>query len=226
LKLDLAHLRRKGLFIPDGNTHSMGLTWSNSGGESRASIGMSYSTGENGRWLRLKYTVAPYGQDDPVHADETFQLVKRSQPFGGFRWFVVCPQRQTLCRVLYLPPGATRFRSRKGFRSRLAYRSQSGSQYDRWLRAKERIKSKVLRAGTLDFREKYEDWDLPPKPPWMRWATYSGLSERWVELEMRIDSYLSPFLERLVRNLSEGSTCRRIRRKSCNEKASRRSRVQ
>ena len=201
LKLDLAQLRRKGLFIPDGNSHSVGLSWMTSDGGLRASIGMSYSTGDDGRFLRLRYTVTPHYHDEPIQVEETFQLVSRPQPFGGFRWFVKCPQRQTLCQVLYLPPGATRFRSRKGFRSKLTYRSQSGGQYDRWLRAKERIKAKVLRAGSLDFRKEYADWDLPPKPRWMRWATYNCLSERWEDLEGKIDSYLSPFMERLFRNL-------------------------
>lgn len=198
LKLDLAHLRRKKLFVPDGITRSNHLAWTTSTGETRATIGMSYSTGEDGGWLRLQYTVTPYGEDERITVDEIFQLVKRPQPFGGFRWFVLCPQRRTPCRVLYKPPGATRFRSRKGFRSRLAYRSQSGSAYDRWLRGKERIKAKVLRAGPPDFREKYEDWDLPPKPPWMRWATYNRLSDRWADLEDKIDGYLSPFLARLL----------------------------
>jgi len=200
LRLDLAHLRRKGLFFPDGNMHSLGLTWTNSDGEDTASIGMSYATGEQGGWLRLRYTVMTYYEDEPIHVDETFQLENVPQPFGGVRWFVVCPQRQTLCRVLYKPPGATHFRSRKGFRSRLAYRSQSGSQYDRWLRARDRIKAKVLRAGPADFREEYGDWDFPPKPPWMRWATYNRLSERWADIENKIDSYLSPFMERLFRS--------------------------
>lgn len=198
LRLDLAYLRRKGLFVPDGVPHQQHLAWTTSDGETRASIGMSYSTGEDGGWLRLKYTVTSYHQDEPIRVEETFQLVKRPQPFGGFRWFVLCPQLQTLCRVLYKPPGATRFRSRKGFRSRLAYRSQSGGRYDRWLRARDRLKAKVLRAGPADFREKYADWDLPPKPPWMRWATYNRLSGQWADLEDKIDNYLSPFLERLM----------------------------
>lgn len=200
LKLDLAQLRGKGLFIPNGDTHSVRLSWTTSDGEPRGSLQMSYSTGEQGGWLRLRYTVTPYYEDDPIRVDETFQLECLPQPFGGVRWLVVCPQRQRLCRVLYKPPGATRFRSRKGFRSRLAYRSQSGSRYDRWLRAKERIRLKVLRAGPPDFREEYADWDLPPKPPWMRWATYNHLSKKWASLEERIDTYLSPFLEKLMRD--------------------------
>jgi LSD1 subclass zinc finger protein len=197
LKLDLADLRRKWLFLPDGAQRQIGLSWTTNG-ETRASISMSYSTGEDGGWLRLRYRTQPYDQDEPIHVDETFQLIKRPQPFGGFRWFVVCPQCRTPCTVLYLPPGATRFRSRKGFRSRLAYRSQSGGRFDRWLRMRDRLKARVLRAGPADFREKYADWDFPPKPPWMRWATYNRLRERWDDLETKIDGYLSPFLARLV----------------------------
>jgi hypothetical protein len=63
---------------------------------------------------------------------------------------------------------------------------------------RDRLKARVLRAGPADFREKYADWDFPPKPPWMRWATYNRLRERWDDLETKIDGYLSPFLARLV----------------------------
>ena len=69
LRLDLADLRRKCLFLPDGAQRQIGLSWTTNG-ETRASISMSYSTGEDGGWLRLRYRTQPYDQDEPIHVDE------------------------------------------------------------------------------------------------------------------------------------------------------------
>ena len=53
---------------------------------------------------------------------QSVRLVSRRMPFGGKRWYFVCPQTKRPCCKLILPPGATAFASVKGWG--LLYRSQ------------------------------------------------------------------------------------------------------
>ena len=46
----------------------------------------------------------------------------------------------------------------------------------------ERIKRRLI--GELDP----EEWDLPPKPKWMRWKTYHRLVEQFEGYEAAIDA--------------------------------------
>jgi hypothetical protein len=66
-----------------------------------------------------------------------------------------------------MPPGATRFCSRQTRRRQVAYSSQFGTPVDRAHLGQSKIKSRLI--GNLDP----DEWDLPPKPKWMRWHTYN-----------------------------------------------------
>jgi hypothetical protein len=82
--------------------------------------------------LRLKYQGCGEYDDDVVDIDETIWLRRFRQPFGGYRWYFICPNTNRRCTVLYQPPGVKRFRSRWGFRCRLQYRSQQLSPIHRY----------------------------------------------------------------------------------------------
>jgi hypothetical protein len=72
-----------------------------------------------------------------------------------------------LASVLWTPPGAKQFCSRYAWgRRKVAYRSQFLSVYDRGHAGQAKIKARLI--GDLDP----DDWDLPPKPKWIRWRTY------------------------------------------------------
>ena len=156
---------------------------------------MTYCTTPGDSWLGLEYQITRDGERIPVK--ETFRLERFDQPFGGYRWYLRCPQTGRRCQCLYLPPGATRFRSRAGVRARLQYRSQHQAPFDRILAQRDRAAAKVLRAGPADWREKYQSWDFPPKPPWMRQATYDRHFAEWERCEEWTDAYLSKFVARL-----------------------------
>ena len=114
----------------------------------------------------------------PEAIDETITLQRLPQPFGGYRWYFLCPTANRRCQVLYLPLGASRFRSRWGFRSpRLQYKSQRLSPPWRQKHRAERIARQVLNRGPAEFRQEFADYDFPPKPPGMRWRTYNRLDE-------------------------------------------------
>jgi hypothetical protein len=72
-----------------------------------------------------------------------------------------------------LPPGANRFRSRQAWGKQVAYSTEFQSPFDRALSAREKVKARLI--GNLNPQE----WDLPPKPKWMRWLTYERLAQKY-----------------------------------------------
>ena len=125
LKLDLRSLRRQRQFVPDGIQRWFNITWSiTQTGERTGSASIEYCAGRTENWLRLRYSVTDYW-GERTDVNETFQLVSFPQPYGGYRWYFICPSTNRRCQCLYRPPGATRFRSRQGFKVRLLYYSQT-----------------------------------------------------------------------------------------------------
>jgi hypothetical protein len=119
-------------------------------------------------------------------------LVSRPRHFGGQQWFFLCPVTGKLATVLWKPPGASKFCSRQAWGRQVAYRSQFQGASDRAYLGKERIKARLI--GDLDPAE----WDLPPKPKWMRWETYNRYVERFDDYERRLDeACISSVVKRL-----------------------------
>ena len=78
------------------------------------------------------------------------------------------------CSVVWLPPGASRFCGRQKWgRRRVAYASQFADRDNRAHLGQATIKARLI--GDLDP----DEWDLPPKPKWMRWRTYNRYVERY-----------------------------------------------
>jgi hypothetical protein len=108
-------------------------------------------------------------------------LVSRPRYFGGHQWFFVCPVTGGLASIVWWPPGASRFCSRQAWGRQVAYRSQFQCASDRAYLGKERIKARLI--GNLDP----DEWHLPPKPKWMRWATYNRYVERFDDYEDKLE---------------------------------------
>jgi hypothetical protein len=172
LKLDLNHLARKGFIKFGANIGARGISWGNSHQREIARSVIAADMSDPGRaWLRL--AMGRYVQQ--------ITLISRPRHLGGRQWFFVCPVTGGLATVLWKPPGAGRFCSRQAWGRQVAYRSQFQDASDRAYLGKERIKSRLI--GELDPAE----WDLPPKPKWMRWATYNRYVERFDEYEEMLD---------------------------------------
>jgi len=197
LKLDLRRLRRQGVFTPDGAERWTTLTWTNSvTGERISTCHLRYRAGPGKGWLRLKYRVTPYGRE-PRDIDDLFILEPFPQPFGGFRWYVVCPVTGRRCQCVYLPCGAYSFRSRRAFSCRLLYASQREDGHSRLFARARRHGEKMLRRGPPEWQRQHGDWDFPPKPPRMHWKTYCRALDRWDEAEHQADGMLSRWLQQL-----------------------------
>jgi hypothetical protein len=82
--------------------------------------------------------------------------------------------------------------SRHAWRGQVAYASQFESPVDRAHRGKAKIKSRLI--GDCDP----DDWELPPKPKWMRWSTYSRLEQRFDTYEEILDDHLIGVIARLM----------------------------
>jgi hypothetical protein len=115
-------------------------------------------------------------------ADQKIRLISVKRHFGGRQWYFVCPATGEKATVLWKPPGAGRFCSRKAWGTQVAYLSQFGNWIDRAHAGKAKIKAKLLRDCDP------EEWELPPKPKLMRLKTYIRLVKRFDAYQDQLDN--------------------------------------
>src|SRR4051794_8660732 len=91
LTLNLSKLFRDGLLRPGQSSHGT-LTWTTVGtGKRVASIGyLAILDDERGR-MRLQYTTTRW-DGTKRNSDYWIELATTPQPFGGWRWWFVCPK--------------------------------------------------------------------------------------------------------------------------------------
>jgi hypothetical protein len=189
LKLDINKLAREGLLQP-GARVSCTYSWTNSyTGECTASalITAQLQTGR-ASWFRIQIG----------ELDQWIDLVAQPRHFGGRQWYFRSPVTGRRCSVLWMPPGARRFCGRHEWGKQVAYASQFDTPVDRAHRGKARIKARLI--GTHDP----DEWDLPPKPKRMRWATYEALERRFDAYENFLHQSARAGLERFLRRTGIG----------------------
>lgn len=69
--------------------------------------------------------------------DQTLQVVSQPQPFGGERFYVICPITGRRCTSLILPPGEVSFASVSGWK--VPYASTREREVDRAQRTTEKV---------------------------------------------------------------------------------------
>jgi hypothetical protein len=183
LKLDLNLLARKGFVKFGANIGARGISWSNSDrGEIASGVISADMTDPSHAWFRIAIGGVV----------QQITLVSRPRHFGGLQFVFVCPATGRLATVLWRPPGASKFCSRQAWGSQVAYRSQFLDRDNRAHAGKERIKARLI--GDLDP----DEWELPPKPKGMRWATYNRYIERFDDYEAMLDqASISSVVKRL-----------------------------
>ena len=92
----------------------------------------------------------------------------------------MCPHLRSLATVLWMPPGADTFACRQRWGRQVAYASQFMDRIARGHQGAATIKSRLCSVGGFDP----DEWDLPPKPKWMRWRTYNRMVERFDRYEV------------------------------------------
>jgi hypothetical protein len=185
LKLNLNSLARQGIIKPGAITGPVGIAWTNGSGQEVASgyIAADMSD-EQGGWLRIRL-----GQ-----LDQCIYLAARPRHFGGRQWFFMCPHLHSLATVLWMPPGAHSFACRERWGRQVAYASQFMDRTARGHRGAATIKSRLCSVGGFDP----DEWELPPKPKWMRWGTYNRMVERFDGYEAMGEEGLLKAVMRLV----------------------------
>ena len=124
---------------------------------------------------------------------QSFSLVSDPRNFGGLQWYAICSKTGRQVRVLYRPLGATYFASRYAWGRRAAYASQFLDPIGRAWRIKAKVKSALL------GNEDPDEWDLPPKPKGMHWATYERCVARYDAAEEMLDAQLILAAARLMK---------------------------
>ena len=179
-KLDLNKLVRDACWPGDSQPCNVCTQWtSNIREEFACALVTIQKEGENRGYIKL-VLVGEF--------EQWLDIVAQPRHFGGRQWYFVCPVTRKKCSVVWLPPGAERFGSRQTWGKQVAYATQFEAPFNRAISAREKVKSRLI--GDLNPRE----WDLPPKPKWMRWDTYERLAEKYRSKQGIIDQCIAHYL--------------------------------
>ena len=189
LALNLPRLFRTG-WLRRGAGTSGTLRWSFVGtGEETASMGFEARLGEQEGYVRLHWTSTNLWSGETRQCENRITLTTSSQPFGGRRWWFVCPRTGQLAARLHLPSGAYTFACRNAYR--LAYRSQRETPRDRALSRAFALRRKLGDDGGIG--------DYVAKPKGMHWRTFERAMERIDRAEDIVDGHTVLLLDRLKR---------------------------
>jgi hypothetical protein len=132
-------------------------------------------------------------EDEAGTVFDKVQLTRTQPPFGGHRWWFLCPRTGHRTTKLFLPNGGRHFWSRRAYG--LGYACQREDRFSRLQR----------RAATLNQQlggQGWSTWDLPPpKPKWIRWRTYERKIARWQRTAERAEIEWTFRATRLVARL-------------------------
>src|SRR5919201_4887493 len=166
LKLDINRLARRGFIRFGAATGPVGMRWTDSYGDvTDGIITADMSKPEEEGWLRIQIG----------SLDQRIFLIARPRHFGGHQWFFMCPSLNQRAMVLWLPPGERGFACRRAWEPQVAYASQFMTPDGRAHHAQQKINARLCELG--EFHR--DDWDIPPKPKWMRWKTYRRAHDKF-----------------------------------------------
>jgi hypothetical protein len=94
---------------------------------------------------------------------QRLEIVTTAPPYGGRRWWFLCPTTGRRVSKLYLPIGASVFASQQAYR--LGYSVQREGDLDQARRRARKARERI--GGGPNLSEQ-----LPQKPKRMHWATY------------------------------------------------------
>src|SRR5262245_13772059 len=184
LQLNINSLIRRGLIRP-GTASGPGVVRWSAGDERVLAILSADMSGIREGWLHIKLG----------SLDQHITLTARARYFGGHQWYFVCPHTARHVSVLWMPPGARSFGCRQHWGEEVAYLSQCIGPIDRADRGQAKINSRLCALGGVDP----DEWDLPPKPKWMRWRTYKRAEEKFDRYQTVLDEGIINRAARLLK---------------------------
>ena len=188
LTLDLLCLLEQRRLVP-GLALAGSLTWTNTRTEAYVgSLGYESDLGAERGCMRLSYTTSR-GNGDKHDLDYSIELETTPQPFGGRRWWFLCPRTGERVAKLHLPPSALTFASRKAYR--LAYRSQRETACDRARSRAFKLRARLGAGGGIG--------DVVPRPKGMHLSTYDRHLDRIWRVEDVVEAHGQALLAKLQR---------------------------
>ena len=184
IKLDLNRLARQGLVKPGAQTGPFVIRWMNTYWQEEVASGLISADMQREPEGVLRIQIG--------ELDQTIILIASRRHYGGQQWYFICPAMNLRASALWMPLGAHRFASRQAWPRQVAYSSQFMTADERAHLGKAKIKSRLI--GSLDP----DEWDLPPKPKWMRWHTYNRYVERFDRYEEILDSGVTELMAKLM----------------------------
>ena len=185
--LDIGRLRHQEVIRPNCRTTGH-YAWTDADtGEQKASICFDAKLGDDHGSLRLIYKSRAVWTDETHALDYTISLMTTAQPFGGYRWWFLCPRTGMRVAKLYLPHGAFQFASREAYR--LGYRCQREAPNDRALNRAFRLRRKLGADGGIG--------DVVFKPKGMHSVTFNRKMAKVQVAEAICDAHLALSLRRL-----------------------------
>lgn len=187
ISIDLNRLIRRGQLTRDGLTTGAWIGWTSSyWGHIGAGIMTADMRGE-------------YGGDFTIRMNEGhvqhIALVAHPRHFGGRQWYFLCPSTGRLASVLWRLNGASKFYSRFAYGPRqVGYRSQFLDRDSRAHHGQAKIKRHLCEIGQFDP----DEWDLPPKPKWMRQRTYERIEAAYDHYDETLNNGLADAVARLM----------------------------
>lgn len=171
------------------NTWTSGtLRWSIVGtGEETASMGFEARLGEEEGDIRLRWTSTNPWSGEKRQCENRIMLTTSQQPFGGRRWWFVCPHTGRRAARLHLPSGANTFACRNAYQ--LAYRSQRETARDRALSRAFALRRKLSDDGRIGA--------YISKPKGMHWRTFERAMEKIDRAEDIVETHAMLLLDRL-----------------------------
>ena len=140
----------------------------------------------DGAFLELRHAIRA---KDEHNVSYRVYLTRSIPPYGGRRWWFVCPRYQRRAFKLYLPLGGHQFWSRQAYG--LGYACQRGTALDR----------AHLRKGTIE-RALWWDGDEPVRPPRMWEKTFARKLAALEDAMGRLDRAWLPNALRLLERYS------------------------
>lgn len=185
LKLDINRLIRKG-FITPGAYRTCSVTWTDGYcDEPRASATISADMcNSDGGWFEARF----------YSSTQRFALLTMPRHFGGRQWYFACPCLHIPVSVIWMPPGALGFASKRHWGRLVAYQSQFLDQTGRAHRGQDKIRRRLCSIGSFDP----DEWDFPPKPKWMRQRTYGRAEAKFDRYEDILDTGTCVMVARLT----------------------------
>jgi hypothetical protein len=189
LTLDLRRLFKTGWLKVNARILGL-LQWTFvSTGEETASIGFESDLGQETGYVQLRWTSMNQRSGEKRQRENHITLTTSPQPFGGRRWFFVCPRTGEHATKLHLPSGADTFASRKAYR--LGYRSQRESPRDRSLSRAFALRAKIGGKGGSGT--------CVGKPKGMHIRTFKRAMEKIYAAEQIVDAHADLLLDRVKR---------------------------